>query len=382
MNISKCNNVRDIRKLAKKRLPKPIFDYIDGGSDDEETLRNNTESFNNFELIPNVLRDVSSVDTKVNVLGSTIDFPFFCSPTALQKLFHHMGEIAVAKAAESQNTMFGVSSLSTTSVEDISKIVKSPKLFQFYYHKDKSLNKDMLNRAKAANFDALALTVDTAVGGNRERDLKSGFTIPPRLTLGSLMSFLFHMDWTLNFLFRKFDLPHLSKFHKNGSSLKVNVGQYFTEMIDQSMSWKDAENLRSEWNGPFCIKGIMSVEDAKKALDIGATAIMISNHGGRQLDGSISPIEQLSSIVDAIGGEIEIILDGGVRRGSHILKALSLGATACSGGRLYLYALAAAGQIGVEKALINIRKEIERDMKLMGVNKISDLNSKMINKKI
>ncbi len=382
MDISKCNNIDDIRRLAKKRLPKPIFDYIDGGSDDEETLRNNTEAFNNFDLIPNVLRDVSKLDTKVSVLGATIDFPFFCSPTALQKLFHHSGEMAVGKAAEKERTMFGVSSLSTTSVEDISKIIKSPKLFQFYYHKDKALNKEMLERAKAANFDALALTVDTAVGGNRERDLKSGFTIPPRLTLGSFISFLLHIGWTSNFIFRKFDLPHLSKFHKHGSSIEVNVGQYFTEMIDQSMSWKDAENLRSEWNGPFCLKGIMSVDDAKKAVDIGATAIMISNHGGRQLDGSISPIEQLSSIVDSVGGKIEIILDGGIRRGSHVLKALTLGATACSGGRLYLYALGAAGQRGVEKALFNLRQEIERDMRLMGVTKISELKSSMINKKI
>ena len=163
--------------------------------------------------------------------------------------------------------------------------------------------------------------------------------------------------------------------------MQISVGQYFTEMIDQSMSWKDAENLSKKWNGPFCLKGIMSVEDAKKAVDIGATAIMISNHGGRQLDGSVSPIDQLADIVDAVGGKIEIILDGGIRRGTHILKALSLGATACSGGRLYLYALAAFGQIGVEKALANLRNEIERDMKLMGVSKVSELNSRMIRKK-
>ena len=381
MHISDCHNVDDMRKLAKKKLPKPVFHYIHGGADDEVTYKNNTHSFNDYELIPNVLRDVSNIDTKVNVLGAQINLPFFCSPTALQKLFHYSGEMAVAKAAEKENILFGVSSLSTTSVEDIAKKISSPKLFQFYYHKDRELNNEMLDRAKAAKFDALALTVDTAVGGNRERDLSTGFTIPHKFYFISFLSFLFHPNWTFNFIFRKFDLPHLSKFHKQGTSMQISVGQYFTEMIDQSMSWKDAENLSKKWNGPFCLKGIMSVEDAKKAVDIGATAIMISNHGGRQLDGSVSPIDQLADIVDAVGGKIEIILDGGIRRGTHILKALSLGATACSGGRLYLYALAAFGQIGVEKALANLRNEIERDMKLMGVSKVSELNSRMIRKK-
>ncbi len=382
MHISDCNNVDDMRSLAKKKLPKPVFHYIDGGADDEVTYKNNTTAFNNYELIPNVLKNVSNINTKVNVLGVNINIPFFCSPTALQKLFHYNGEMAVAKAAEKENTMFGVSSLSTTSVEEIAKIIKSPKLFQLYYHKDRGLNNDMIERAKEAKFDALALTVDTIVGGNRERDLKTGFTIPPKLSFNSFLSFIFHPEWTLNFLLRKFDLPHLSKFHNKGSSFQVSVSQYFTEMIDQTMSWKDAENISNKWNGPFCLKGIISAEDARKAVDIGATAIMISNHGGRQLDGSVAPIDQLSEIVDAVGGKIEIILDGGVRRGTHILKALSLGATACSGGRLYLYALAASGQIGVEKALSNLRNEIERDMKLMGVTSVSELNSRMIRKKI
>ncbi len=255
MNIANSYNADDMRRLAKKKLPSPVFHYIDGGSDDEVTYRNNTESFKNYQLIPNVLTDVSKVDTTISILGSNLDIPFFCSPTALQKLFHYQGELAVARAAQRQGTMFGVSSLSTVSVEDIATSINSPKLFQLYYHKDKALNENMIYRAKEAKFDALALTVDTAVGGNRERDLRTGFTIPPKLTFRSLLSFLLHPEWTFNFIFRKFDLPHLSNHHKQGSSIKISVGEYFTEMIDQTMTWNDAENLRKKWDGPFCLKG-------------------------------------------------------------------------------------------------------------------------------
>ena len=224
-------------------------------------------------------------------------------------------------------------------------------------------------------FDALALTVDTITGGNRERDLKTGFTSPPKFTLKSILSYATSPSWTLNYLVRKkFDLPFLSDYVGEGTKFAVSVSDYFSTMLDQSMSWKNAEEIRKYWNGPFCLKGIMSVEDAKKAVKIGASAIMISNHGGRQLDGSRSPFDQLKEILDAVGGKIEVICDGGIRRGTHILKALSLGANACSGGRLYLYALAAAGREGVEKTLENLRNELIRNMKLLGCKKVSELN--------
>ena len=237
----------------------------------------------------------------------------------------------------------------------------------------------MVEKCKEANFDAIALTVDTITGGNRERDLKTGFTSPPRLTLSSLFSFAFHPMWAINyFTHKKFELSQLKDYISEGSNLAISVGDYFSSMLDQNMNWTDAEKLRSKWGGHFCLKGIMSVDDAKKAVDIGATAIMVSNHGGRQLDGSRSPFDQLSEIVDAVGDKIDVICDGGIRRGTHVLKALSLGAKACSGGRFYLYALAAAGQPGVEKAINNMRTEIERNMKLMGCKKISDLSLKNI----
>ena len=283
----------------------------------------------------------------------------------------------VGKAAKKFNTMFGVSALATVSVEEISSMIDTPKMFQFYFHKDRGLNDSCLERAKAANFDVMALTVDTITGGNRERDIRTGFTSPPRLILKSFLSFMFKPKWGLNYVFRKkFDLPFLSDFIKEGTDVKISVSDYFTNMLDQNMSWKDAENIKKKWGGIFCLKGIMSKEDAKKAVDIGADAIMISNHGGRQLDGSRSPFDQLDEIIDAVGGKIDVICDGGIRRGSHILKALSKGANACSGGRLYLYALAAAGQAGVERALGQYKAELERDMKLMGCTKISELSRK------
>ena len=373
-NLSKCNNINDFRKLAKSKLPFPIFHYIDGGADDETTLKRNTKSFEDCDLVPNVLRGVENIDLSIKLFGKTIDLPFFLSPTALQRLFHYEGEMAVGQAAETFNTFFGISSLSTVSASEISKL-KGPKIFQLYYHKDKELTKNMIDECKEKKFDALALTVDTITGGNRERDLKTGFTSPPKFTLNSILSYATSPSWTLNYLVRKkFDLPFLSDYVGEGTKFAVSVSDYFSTMLDQSMSWKNAEEIRKYWNGPFCLKGIMSAEDARKAVKIGASAIMVSNHGGRQLDGSRSPFDQLKEILDAVGGKIEVICDGGIRRGTHILKALSLGANACSGGRLYLYALAAAGREGVKKTLENLQNELIRNMKLLGCKKISELN--------
>ena len=377
--LRNCNNVEDMRLLAKQRLPGPIFHYIDGAADDEITYRRNSTAFDDCDLVPNVLAGVDDVDMSVTVMGQKLDMPIFCSPTALQRLFHHEGERAVAIAAAKYGTLFGVSSLSTVSLAEIGALTLSPKLFQFYFHKDRGLNDAMVDRAKAANFDALALTVDTITGGNRERDLHTGFTSPPKFSLKSLLSFVAHPGWAFNyFTHESFELAELAGHVQEGSNVAVSVGDYFSTMLDQTMNWTDAEKLRAKWGGPFCLKGIMSVTDARRAVDIGATAIMVSNHGGRQLDGSRSPFDQVAEIADAVGGEIEIILDGGIRRGTHVLKALAAGATACSGGRMYLYALAAAGQAGVERALSNMRDEIERDMKLLGVSKISQLGRDML----
>ena len=374
-SVKNCHNTKDFRNLAKNKLPGPIFHYIDGGADDEITKNRNTAAYDECDLVPNVLAGVKDIDMSVTVMGQKIDMPLYCSPTALQRLFHHEGELAVARACEKFGTWSGLSSLGTVDIMRMQKEISSPKLFQLYYHKDKGLNNHMIELCKEANYEAIALTVDTITGGNRERDLHTGFTSPPRLTLKSLISFATHPMWAFNyFTHEKFDLPQLSKFVSAGTNIAISVGDYFTKMLDQNMNWKDAEDINKKWGKHFCLKGIMSVEDAKKAVDIGATAIMVSNHGGRQLDGSRAPFDQLEEIVDAVGDKIDVICDGGIQRGTHVLKALSVGAKCCSGGKFYLYALGSGGQPAVEKALSNFKAEIERDMKLMGCSKISDLN--------
>lgn len=375
MNISDCHNVNDFRSLAKKRLPFPIFDYIDGAADDEVTRRRNTSAYESCDLVPNVLAGVKDIDMSTTVMGQKLAMPLFLSPTALQRLFHWQGERAVARAAESFGTFFGISSLATVSIEEIGEAIKTPKMFQLYVHKDKALNRSMVERCKTAKFDALTLTVDTIVGGNRERCLRSGFTSPPKITPTSFWSYAAKPSWGLNYMFReKFELSNLKDHVSEGTSVPKSVADYFTNMLDQSLDWKMAEEIAKDWDGEFCLKGIMSVGDAQRAVDIGATAIMVSNHGGRQLDGGRAPFDQLAEICDAVGDKLDVICDGGITRGSHVLKALSVGAKACSGGRLYLYALAAAGQPGVERILSLLQAEIERDMKLMGVTHVDQLS--------
>ncbi len=374
MRLKHCFNTGDFRELAQRRLPGPIFHYIDGAAEDEVTYRRNTEAFERCDLVPNVLADVEHIDMGVTVLGQKLDMPFFLAPTALQRLFHPDGERAVGAAAEQFGTFFGISSLGTVSIEEIGATVRSPKLFQLYVHKDKGLTRGMIDRCKEAGFDALAVTVDTIVGGNRERDLHTGFTTPMRLTPRSILSFMTHPAWAINYLtHERFELSQLKDHVPEGTSVAVSVSEYFDDMLDQSMNWDTVAEIAEHWGGPFALKGVMSAEDARRAVDIGSSCIIVSNHGGRQLDGSRSPFDQLEEIVDAVEGRAEVVCDGGIRRGTHILKALSAGATACSGGRAYLYALAAAGQPGVERALALLREEIERDMKLMGVRSVKEL---------
>jgi L-lactate dehydrogenase (cytochrome) len=379
MSLKDCYNIEDFRKLAKKNLPAPIFHYIDGGSDDEVTLRRNTESFSKCDLVPNILASVGQPDLSTNVLGQKIDMPIFLAPTAMQRLYHHDGDKASARAAEKYGTFYSMSTMATSSIEEIANISGGPKLFQLYIHKDQALTDNLIDRCKTSGFKALCLTVDTVVAGNRERDHRWGFTTPPKLTLKSIMSFATHPIWSLNYLaHEKFQLANVAHFTKKGSSIAKGVMEYINEQYDPAMSWKDAEYVVKKWGGPFALKGVMSVEDAKRAVEIGASAIMLSNHGGRQLDGSRSPFDQLPAIADAVGGKIEIIVDGGIRRGTHVLKALSLGATACSFGKAFLYALSAGGQQGVEMLLKRMKDEITRDMILLGCKNIEELNKTKI----
>lgn len=299
-------------------------------------------------------------------------------PTALQRLFHHEGERAVAAASAQYDTMFGVSSLGTVSLEELRKNHKAPQVYQFYFHKDRGLNRAMMQRAKDAGVDVMMLTVDSITGGNRERDLRTGFSIPFRLTIGGLLQFAIKPTWGFNYLTHEgFKLPQLDE-HVEMDGGSLSISRYFTEMLEPSMNWDDAAEMVRLWNGQFCLKGVMSVADAKHAVEIGCTGIVLSNHGGRQLDGSRAPFDQLAEIVDAVGDRIDVIIDGGIQRGTHILKALSLGAKAVGIGRFYLYPLAAAGQAGVERALGLLRTEIVRGMKLMGASRIDQLSREVL----
>jgi L-lactate dehydrogenase (cytochrome) len=379
MRLSDCHNIEDFRRLARATLPWPVFDYIDGAADDELTKARNTAAFDDVDLVPNVLAGVAEIDTSCTIMGRRSALPLVLSPTGLQRAFHWQGERAVARAAEKFGLWFGVSSLATVSIEDIAALVSTPKLFQLYVHKDRGLNTSLIERCKAAGFDAIALTVDTIVAGNRERCLRSGFTTPPRFTPSSLWSYATRPRWALDYVFReKLRLANLDSHVSEGTGKAVSIAEYVNTMLDPAMDWDAAARIRQDWGGTFCLKGVMSVADARRAVQIGADAIMVSNHGGRQLDGSRAPFDQLAEIVDAVGDEIEVICDGGVRRGTHVLKALAQGATAASGGRLYLYSLAAAGQSGVERAIALLKAEIERGMRLMGVTSVDQLDRTML----
>ena len=376
MSLKECYNFEDFRKLAKKKLPSPIFHYIDGGADDETTLKRNTEAFNDCDLIPNVLASVGKPDLSTTIFGRKIDMPIFLSPCAMQRLYHHDGDKASAKAANKFGTFYSMSTMANNTIEEISNLSGGPKLFQLYVHKDQSITNDLIDRCRRSGFDGMCLTVDTLVAGNRERDHRTGFTTPPKLTLKSLLSFAAHPTWVFNYLIHeKFKLANVATKTDKGTNIAKSVIDYINEQYDPAMNWKDAEYCVKKWNGPFALKGVMSVEDAKRAIDIGCSAIMISNHGGRQLDGSRSPFDQIKAISDAVGDKLEIILDGGIRRGSHVLKAIAAGAKACSFGKMFLFSLAAGGQQGVEHLLRTINDEINRNMVLMGCKNLKELNS-------
>ena len=379
MSLKDCYNFEDFRKLAKKRLPSPIFHYIDGGADDEITLKRNTNSFDDCDLVPNILRSVGEPDLSTTVFGRKIDMPIFLSPTAMQSLYHPDGDKASARAAEKFGTMYSMSTMASFSIEEIANISSGPKLFQLYIHKDKSFTDDLIDRCKRANFDGLCLTVDTLVAGNRERDHRTGFTTPPKFTLESLMNFAIKPGWLFRyFTNKKFELANIKHKTDKGTNITKSVIDYVNEQYDPKMNWEDAEYCVKKWEGPFALKGVMSVEDAKRAVDIGCTAIIISNHGGRQFDGSRTPFDQIKAISDAVGDKLEIILDGGVRRGTHVLKALAAGATACSFGKAFLFSLGAGGQQGVERLLQNMHDEIRRNMILMGCKNVKELDRSKI----
>ncbi|PHS29522.1 MAG: alpha-hydroxy-acid oxidizing enzyme [Robiginitomaculum sp.] len=384
MPIKNCNNIGDFRVRAKRALPSPMFHYLDGGADDEWTMGNNSSAFDGYELLPSALVDVSSIDTKTTLFGQPMAMPLFLSPTGGTQMFHSGKELAVARAAADAGLMASLSTVGTTKIEEFAAHSKGPKLFQLYVFKDSGLTNDLISRAKLAGYDALCLTVDTPVGGNRERDLVTGMSVPPRFTPASLFSIAMHPKWVLGKIRSgKIRMENVADWIE--SKAKAGGGgaaAYIDARFDQSLTWEDARKIAQEWGGPFIIKGIMTPADAIRARDAGACAVMISNHGGRQLDGAPAPIDMVAPIRDAVGDSMELVVDGGVRRGAHIVKALALGADACSIGRPFLYGLAAGGEAGVARVLRLFTEEFERTMALMGCTNLAQISAKHIQRRI
>lgn len=377
--LDKALNIEDLRKIACRKLPKPLFNYIDGGADDETNVCGNTHAFDAVKLVPEYLVDVSEIDLRTTVLGREISMPLFAGPTGMTRLFHPDGETAVAKAAAQAGTYYALSTVGATSIEDVAAACDGPKCFQIYVMKDRGLTHEFIQRCKDANYAALMLTVDIPVAGYRERELRYGFTLPPRLNLKGAIGFAARPGWVYRALTHpQATLANVAHKIPDGSSKSTSLMEYIANQFDPAVTWDDLEWMVSEWGGPFVVKGILSPADARRAVDFGATAISVSNHGGRQLDATQAAFEALGPIVDAVGGKCEIICDGGIRRGTHVMKALARGATACSIGRPYLYGLAAGGEAGVTKALQLLRDEIERDMALLGCRKVAEIGQKHI----
>lgn len=382
MNLDRARNIADLQTLSKKRLPDPMYHFMEGGADDELSLRHNISAFDDYTLTPNFMTNVANVDTKTRFLGHDAAMPLILSPTGTSRLFHHEKELAVAKAGAKYGIPYSLSAMSTTTLEEIGAVTDCHKIFQIYIMRDRSLTADWVARTKAAGYQTLCLTVDTPMAGNRERDLLTGMTIPPKFSLATVLGFARHPHWLMNFaLHPKFELANVK--HKSdilGEQGNTSVIEYVNSQFDRSITWDDAAWLAEQWDGPFIIKGLLSGNDAIKARDVGATAIMISNHGGRQLDSAPAPIDCVKAMRDAIGNDLELIVDGGVRRGNHIVKALAAGANACSIGRPYLYGLSAGGQKGVEKCLSIFKTELERTMTLIGARSIAEIQSDHLNK--
>lgn len=379
MGLRHCHNIADLRRAAERRLPAPMFHYIDGGSDDEWTIARNTSAFDAYQLLPEVLRNVSQIDLSTRIFGQHCQLPFFLAPTGMSRLFHHGKELAVARAAEKFGTFYSLSTLGTTSLEEVAQAISTPKLFQIYILKDRGLTLEFVERCKAANYQALCLTVDMAMAGNRERDLRTGMVMPPKFGLKSLWSFATHPHWAMNLALRPdFKLANVAHRVDALGGGAMGLIDYVNSQFDRTVTWKDVAWLREQWGGQLVIKGVLSPSDAQKAGSIGADALMISNHGGRQLDSAPAPIDLVRPFRDAIGNSMQLVVDGGIRRGKDVVKALALGADSCSFGKAYLYGLAAGGQPGVERALDLLRTEVVRTMTLLGCATIADIHERHI----
>ena len=377
--LSRAASVQDLRRIAKRRLPAGVFDYIDGAAEDERTLAANEAAFAATTFRPRVLRGVEKVDTESTILGRPVAFPLVLAPTGFTRIADPEGELAVARAAERAGVPYTLSTLSTRSIEEVRAVSDGRLWFQVYAWRDRGLVQGMVERAAAARFEALVLTVDTAVLGRRERDVRRGFSLPPTIGPGTFLDGARHPAWTLAFVTSEpIRFANVVGREVGDGASPVTLSDYINTQFDPALSWSDVTWLRSIWDGPIVLKGVQTVEDAVLAADAGVEAVALSNHGGRQLDGAPAPMTLVAPVADAVGGRVEILCDGGVRRGSDIVKAVAAGATAAMAGRAYLYGLGAAGERGVDRVLEWFRADIIRTMSLLGVGAVTDLERALI----
>lgn len=377
--LRRAANVNDLRRIARRRLPRGVFDYVDGGAEDERSLRANSNAFGEIGFRPRVLRDVSAIDPSTTLLGRPLPMPLLLAPTGFGRICDPQGELAVARAAARADLPYTLSTLGTRSIEEVAAVSAGRKWFQLYVWRDRGLVKEMIERASAAGYEALVLTVDNAVFGKRERDVRRGFTLPPQIGPGTLIDGALHPSWTWAFV-RSEPIRFANVVGRDvgDGTDAVSLHDYINTMFDPSLSWRDLDWLRSVWSGPLVIKGIQSVDDAVLAANAGVDAIALSNHGGRQLDDAPTPIELVAPVTDAVGDRVEVICDGGIRRGSDIVKAVALGARAASIGRAYLYGLGAAGERGVDHVLSLLAADMRRTMALIGAPTIADLTRDVV----
>jgi L-lactate dehydrogenase (cytochrome) len=378
--LARTASVADLRAIARRRLPRGVFDYIDGAAEDERTLAANSAAFAAVTFRPRVLRDVGQVDPSTTLIGRPLPLPLVLAPTGFTRIADPDGELAVARAAARAGLPYTLSTLSTRSIEEVAAASAGPRWFQVYVWRDRGLVKEMIGRAAAAGYEALVLTVDTAVLGRRERDVRRGFSLPPKIGLGTLVDGAVHPGWTWRFL-RSEPIRFANVQESAGvgdGTTAVTLSDYVNTQFDPGLSWRDVEWMRSEWRGPLVLKGIQTVDDARLAAGAGVEAIALSNHGGRQLDSAPAPLDLVAPVADAVGDRLEIICDGGVRRGSDIVKAVALGARACMAGRAYLYGLGAAGERGVDHVLGLLDADVRRTMALVGASGVAELGRELV----
>ena len=367
--------IKDLENLAQKKVPKMFFDYANSGSWTETTYRENVTDFQKIKLRQRVAIDMSNRTLKTKMVGQDVSMPVALAPTGLTGMQHADGEILAAQAAEEFGVPYTLSTMSVCSIEKVAEKTNKPFWFQLYVMKDKKFMERLIDRAKAAKCSALVLTLDLQILGQRHKDIRNGLSTPPKFTPKHLYQVMSRPAWCFKMLQTRNHFFGNIVGHVDGIKDIRSLGSWIGTQFDPQLDWKEVDWIRKRWGGKLIIKGILDAEDAVLAAKTGADAIIVSNHGGRQLDGSRSPFDQVNAIREAVGDKLEIILDGGVRRGTHVLKALAAGATACSFGKMFLFALSAGGQPGVERLLQNMHDEINRNMVLMGCKSLKELNS-------